>query len=604
MWGPKTKLVVQCFGRFEVRRESESTPIQSWGRRKTEQLLKVLLQNRGKILTQDQLLEFLFPDLDPQKSIQNLHGRISELRRVLEPALTKGSESRFIKSVGKGKYYFPETDECMLDIEEFEFMISKGNVHFDDARWVDAVIAYRQAESLYTGPYLEEDMYEDWAIGRRDSLQALLVSALSKKAKAHSQMREFSEAIDCCNRIHEMDPYNEQVYRQKILYYYRSGAKNEAMRAYQHCKHVLERDLNVSPAPETELLFENMRDNKIFPTSTVRRTRQISEQGLAANRANTVRSQAELFYEKGKFFLNRQSAYDAKLAEGYFKKAVRKDSGHAPSYAGLADAYSQQAWFNLLPVQEVYPKAKWAISKAMTIDDQLPDAHVSRAYLKMNFEWDACTAYKEIETAIELDPNHAMAYRCMAGLLAVRGEFRDGIRYVDKAYQLDPLSFTISVGRAWIYYLAQQHERVVEQCLDVLEMDSTHVRARSLLGKAYEQLGKEELALLELRKANKLSRGNLTEVGALGHLYGKLGEHDRAHRVLSHLNQIPGELANFYHQALIYMGMSQEDRAYESLQQAWSGQSWNSIFIYTDPRFGPMSKYPPFQKMSDEFWSY
>ena len=313
---------------------------------------------------------------------------------------------------------------------------------------------------------------------------------------------------------------------------------------------------------------------------------------------------ADLYYQKGMFFLNRQSGFDASVAEGYFKKAVRKDSGHAKSYAGLADAYSQQAWFHLMPAHEVYPKAKWAVSKALSIDDQLPNAHVSRAYVKMNYEWDSCTAYKEIEAAIELDPNHAMAYRCMAGLLAVRGEFRDAIRYIDKAYQLDPLSFCISVPRAWIYYLAQQHERVVDHCLDVLEMDPNHVRARSLLGKAYEQLGHDDLALLELRKAHKLSKGNITEISALGHLYGKLGEHERAHRALAQVQSIRGDLGTQYHQALIYLGLSQQDRSHESLQAAWTSQSWNSIFIYTDPRFSPMSKYPPFQKMSDEFWSY
>ena len=106
MGGLKSKLVIHCFGRFEVRRAPESEPIIGWGRRKTEQLLKVLLQHRGKILTQDQLLEILFPDLDPQKSIQNLHGRISELRRVLEPSLNKGNESKYIQIGGQREVLF------------------------------------------------------------------------------------------------------------------------------------------------------------------------------------------------------------------------------------------------------------------------------------------------------------------------------------------------------------------------------------------------------------------------------------------------------------------------------------------------------------------
>ena len=37
---------------------------------------------------------------------------------------------------------------------------------------------YQEAASIYRGPYLEEDMYEDWAIGHREMLQNLFVGAL------------------------------------------------------------------------------------------------------------------------------------------------------------------------------------------------------------------------------------------------------------------------------------------------------------------------------------------------------------------------------------------------------------------------------------------
>ncbi|MFQ5795917.1 MAG: winged helix-turn-helix domain-containing protein [Candidatus Bipolaricaulia bacterium] len=86
-------LKVKLFGPFEIWRGHEPISSQAWPQRKTQTLLKILLTERGRVFTQDQLIDALFPDLDLDQAAQNLYKRISELRRVLKPDLKRGADS-------------------------------------------------------------------------------------------------------------------------------------------------------------------------------------------------------------------------------------------------------------------------------------------------------------------------------------------------------------------------------------------------------------------------------------------------------------------------------------------------------------------------------
>ncbi|MFQ5797006.1 MAG: hypothetical protein ACE5JP_18460, partial [Candidatus Bipolaricaulia bacterium] len=56
-------LKMKLFGHFEAWRDGDDEPIppQAWSRRKTQTLLKILLTERGRVFTQDQLIDWLFP---------------------------------------------------------------------------------------------------------------------------------------------------------------------------------------------------------------------------------------------------------------------------------------------------------------------------------------------------------------------------------------------------------------------------------------------------------------------------------------------------------------------------------------------------------------
>ena len=84
-------LNVRFFGNFEVIRDGAPISNKAWPQRKTQSLLKILLHERGQIVTSDQLIDWLFADQDLDVATRNLQKRVSELRRLLEPDLPKGT---------------------------------------------------------------------------------------------------------------------------------------------------------------------------------------------------------------------------------------------------------------------------------------------------------------------------------------------------------------------------------------------------------------------------------------------------------------------------------------------------------------------------------
>lgn len=84
-------LRISSLGTFEVWQEGQL--IQDWKREKTKALFKILLCEPGRVFSQDELIEYLWPDLDPKSAASNLRSRVGELRHVLEPQLQKGSAS-------------------------------------------------------------------------------------------------------------------------------------------------------------------------------------------------------------------------------------------------------------------------------------------------------------------------------------------------------------------------------------------------------------------------------------------------------------------------------------------------------------------------------
>ncbi len=245
-----SRLHIQTLGGFQVWRDDEAVPPTAWKTQKTRSLFAILLTYRNRVLSQDQLIEWLWPDLSLDSARNSLQVAISNLRRVLEPGLRRPADSRFLLTHPPG-YRLDLSRDCWVDADEFEAHYRQAVGAEQRGDRVAALAHYREAATHYRGDYLPEEPYADWAIAERDRLLELYLDLLERQSQLLLESGDFSAAIQACQQILERDPLRERIYRRLMRYYYMSGDRAAALAMFDRCRQVLADELGVEPLAQT-----------------------------------------------------------------------------------------------------------------------------------------------------------------------------------------------------------------------------------------------------------------------------------------------------------------------------------------------------------------
>jgi TolB-like protein/Tfp pilus assembly protein PilF/DNA-binding winged helix-turn-helix (wHTH) protein len=250
-------ICLRVLGSFEVVLDGVVIPKDAWPRRKTRNLLKVLLTAPGDVFTVDQLIEAVLPDADVSRAGSNIRARISELRRVLEPNLRRGADSQHVRRVGEG-YAFNTASDSWVDTLVFQQGITEAQRIADEGRWEEAVEAFEAALTLYRGEFLAEDRYAEWAEATRSDLRCRYLDAQTRLAACYAELGRLRQAISCCQRILSIEPHRESVIRQLMEYQHEAGQRAQALDTYNEGERALREYLDVDPSPETLALHKQI----------------------------------------------------------------------------------------------------------------------------------------------------------------------------------------------------------------------------------------------------------------------------------------------------------------------------------------------------------
>ncbi len=311
-----------------------------------------------------------------------------------------------------------------------------------------------------------------------------------------------------------------------------------------------------------------------------------------------VNPEAYEAYLKGRYFWNKRTGDGLKKAIDYFDQAIEKDPNFAEAYTGLADSYALSGdWeYGILSPQDAFPKAKAAATKALALDDQLAEAHTSLAFILDLYQWDWESADKEYKRAIALYPGYATAHHWYAWHLIVMGRTSEGIAQLRTAESLDPLSLIISADLADALCIAHLYDESVQQSRRTLEMDPNFAIARYELGQAYQQKHMYNEAIEEFKRAIQLSGDNEIFKANLAYAYAASGKREEALKMVKDLedeqNRNSSADANI---ALIYVGLGDLDQAMIWLDKAYQARFNPSILLR--PAFDPIRSDARFQHL-------
>jgi serine/threonine-protein kinase len=214
--------------------------------------------------------------------------------------------------------------------------------------------------------------------------------------------------------------------------------------------------------------------------------------------ARTVDPQAYDDYLQGMFHAQRLAPNELDAALAYFERALRRDTGYAAAYAGIAWVWASRSQMGIAPTVVAIPEASAALKKAMALDSTLAVVQLALAGVKTWSEWDWPGGEAAFKRALEINPNDAPVHAEYSHLLYIVGRPREGKVQMERALALDPLSaFVRGFGGVVLFFYEQRYDDAIADLRKALE------GGNGLGGNLYEALhlaGRDAEAMAELRK--------------------------------------------------------------------------------------------------------
>ena len=309
-------------------------------------------------------------------------------------------------------------------------------------------------------------------------------------------------------------------------------------------------------------------------------------------------------YLLGRHLWAKRQPQDLPKVFELFQQAIEKDPGYALAHCGMADYYLYQGYyFGNLPFIEAMTKAREYAQKALALDHNLGEPHLSLGLVKLWLDWDFVGAGRELARVLELNSTYPTGYHFRALQIWSTGQrLEDALALCQRGLEVDPLSVPIHNIRAIILSQAGQHDRVIAEAKRILELDPHNVW--EYLGRAYEKTGRPDEAVhwyLRWLQEDGAKPDTLVKLQQAYEQEGLAGFHRRnAQLLVDRMDQLP--LARHWQQGYLlqaYARLGRKDDAFRLLEQCFAERSplmaWLKVdlrleLLRDDPRFSVLLK--------------
>ncbi|HSB74407.1 MAG TPA: winged helix-turn-helix domain-containing protein, partial [Terriglobales bacterium] len=579
-------------------------------------LLLILVENAGRVLSREELLRQLWPDTYVDQS--NLSQHIFWIRKALGDS---GEDSQFVETVPKLGYRFlaQVRREKPPELENKASGKSLGR-HLGQrvpVRWMGASLLALIAAAGLVGHWwkplprmprrgssriavlpflsLNHDGSQDYF---SDGFTGEMITLLGRIEPERVRVIAFTTMMHYKNSTQSVQQIGREL---GVDYVLEGGIQRDGDRVRINARliqvkdqtEVWARSFNRDLGQVLTLQDEVARDIAEQIVPQVEGEPHIIARALAVNRA------AYEDYLRGRYFWNERTVEGYKKAIDYFHKAIQEDPKYPQGYSGLADAYAL-----LGSTPNPFMSRKYAMSQAraaalqaLDLDETLAEAHTSLAFVKMHYEWDWAAAENEFHRAIALNPDYPTAHHWYAYYLTATGKPQAAVEQIKIAQQLDPLSPIINNDVGDILFYAGQMDAAVSQAKQALEINPGFPLAHFLLGRAYEREGQYKLAMDELRQAVEGSQGHAWAVCELAAVNARAGNKSRARELLKQVT-IRRQDESAYCVAAVYAALDDRDQAFAWLDTAYSQRSGSLILLRVDPEIEDLRSDPRFGRLA------
>ena len=247
-------LRIHLFGEFRLLVDDH--PLTTFNKPRQQALLAYLLLHRHAPQSRQQIAFSFWPNSTESQAYTNLRKLFFDLRQALPNAdtfLTSDTLSLGWRSDAPFTLDVAEVEKAFEQLE-------KGKTLAPEV--VERVVALYKGELLPT-------CYEEWLLPVRRALHERVVNTLTDALAGLEAQHEYQVGLRIADHLLRLDPLHEATYRHLMNLRALNGDRAGALRIYHECVTMLEQELGVSPATETQGLYQQLlkAEPQVTPTT-------------------------------------------------------------------------------------------------------------------------------------------------------------------------------------------------------------------------------------------------------------------------------------------------------------------------------------------------
>jgi TolB-like protein/DNA-binding winged helix-turn-helix (wHTH) protein/Tfp pilus assembly protein PilF len=284
----------------------------------------------------------------------------------------------------------------------------------------------------------------------------------------------------------------------------------------------------------------------------------------SASTARPHNQEAYQAYLNGRYLQHKDSRQDVERSIGFFENAAELDPQFDQAHSALAETYVALGRSGS-PPQDVFPRARAAAEKALSINPANAEAHNALANTLFWYEWNWPLAEEHFKRAVAINSSFSLAYHDYAFFLVGMGRTEQGLSSLRRAIALDPLSARVNIDAGWLLLQAHRFDDAIRQARRALELEPGLAEAKACIRRSMmyqRKFAPDPEMAQKLQDAEKSGTGD------------------------------PFSLAADY----VFLG--QKERALDQLEKAFAKHSIQMPLLRTEPAFDGLHNEPRFQELT------
>jgi TolB-like protein/Tfp pilus assembly protein PilF len=513
------------------------------------QVLTLLLENRGQVVTREELRQKIWPADTFVDFDNSLNAAVNKIREALGDS---AENPRFVETLPRRGYRF---------VASLEDKKSEG-IHS---------LAVLPLENLSGDPeqeYFAEGMNEALinTLAKIGGLRVISRTTAMHYKGVHRPVREIAREL-------QVDAIVEGTVMRSTNRVRISVQLIDALADVHLWAESYDRDIRDVLLLQAEVAQAIAREVQVKLTPLEK---------AQFTQVSPIDPQAYEAYLKGRYYWNRRSGEGLKKATQCFQQAIGIEPTYAAAQAGLAECVGLLGWWGFVSPEEGCGKAKGLAKRALEMDPNLAEAHSSLAWSTMHYDYDFRAAEREYERSIELNPRHSTARHWFGLHQAMIGRYEEGYAELKRAIRLDPNSSMIHTTLGYIQFCAGRYDQATELFEKALQLDPNLFHARVALGHTHSFRSQHDRGIAEIQKG--IGEGGDIFITWLGEAYARAGHSNEADKVLEHaLERSKRQYVSAYFIARLYAALGKSEDALGWLETAYQERAAWMAFLKIDP---------------------